>query len=176
MKTKKIYVVEIAELDKEENYIDSFTEVYDDENTAKNRVDKIVRKKEQGDDEIDSIGDLSGVYGNVIYFMNENICKVKMTETWLQSAPSWAYKIAAIIDAATTNGFSDDIDDIDMLSYKVYDPKTQEATIWEDRFDFIDTNANFCVRFIGGTGHGNPSCKITNLTEESIDRLYECVL
>lgn len=177
MKTKKIYIVEVAELVREDNYIDSFTEVYEDEETAKQRVDKIVRKKEQGEDEIDSIRVLSGVYGKVIYFTNDNICKVKMRETWLQSAPSWGDKLKAIVEAAKTDGFSDEINDIEILSYKEYDSEKQKEKIWEDRFDYIDTTTfPISIRFIGGTGYDNLSCSIGNLTEESINRLYECVL
>lgn len=82
---KKVWLVEIADLDREDNYLDSFTEVFDNEQSAKARVDEIVSMKENGEDEVDASEELAGVYGRVIYFMNDNICKVKVRETLIQS-------------------------------------------------------------------------------------------
>lgn len=81
-------------------------------------------------------------------------------------------KINKIIDAASTLNFSEDIEDIEMLSYT-----GENGRVCEDRFDCIDTTVIPCaVRFIGGTGYPNFSTPLTNLTDESLDTLCGCVL
>ena len=88
----------------------------------------------------------------------------------------WTDKLLAIIEAAEHHAFSDGIDDIDLLSYKKKNANGQKET-FEERFDYIDTTSiPISVHFICGTGHQNYSVPIMNLTNDSIDKLYECVL
>ena len=84
-------------------------------------------------------------------------------------------KIYAIEDAARFNKFTDEIDEIDMLSYTEQDESGEERIV-EDRFDYIDTTTiPISVHFICGTGHPNRNIPIGFLTEESINKLYACI-
>lgn len=88
---------------------------------------------------------------------------------------TWTEKLYAIVEAARKQNFTDEIDDIEMLSYTETDERGNVKT-WEDRFDYIDTTTiPITVRFIGGTGYKKVSCGIGNLTQESIDILYKCI-
>ena len=80
---KKVYVVTLTEYDAKENYLDCVTEVYDNEPQARQRVDELSAKaidlapKHGG---LDDGGELSGVYGYVTYYLNDDIVKVKCEE------------------------------------------------------------------------------------------------
>jgi hypothetical protein len=81
-------------------------------------------------------------------------------------------KINKIVEAALSLNFSENIEDIEMLSYT-----GENGRVYEDRFDCIDTTTIPCtVRFIGGTGYPNFSMALTSLTDESLDTLCGCVL
>lgn len=81
-----------------------------------------------------------------------------------------ADKINRIFDAAIHDKFSDNIDDIEMLSYTI-DGKT-----YEDRFDYIDTTVIPCsVCFISGTGFSDFLVPLSNLTDQSLDTLNACI-
>lgn len=83
-----------------------------------------------------------------------------------------AQKINQIIEAARTFNFSEAIDDIDILSYV-----GDDGDVYKDRFDFIDTTRIPCsIYFIGGTGYNSFSVPITDLTDESVNTLYQCVI
>ena len=79
--------------------------------------------------------------------------------------------IEKVVAAARGTNFTDDIDEIDMLSYTDTDGNT-----WEDRFDYIDmTMLPACVHFIGGTGHNGFIVPIDRLTTESLKELCDCI-
>ena len=79
--------------------------------------------------------------------------------------------INRIIDAALHNNFSDDIDDIEMLSY------TKDGQTYDDRFDYIDTTTiPISLHFIGGTGFSNFCVPLSNLTDQSLDILNACII
>ena len=81
-----------------------------------------------------------------------------------------ADKINRIFDAAIHDKFSDDIDDIEMLSY------TKDGKTYEDRFDYIDTTVIPCsVCFIGGTGYTDFLVPLSNLTDQSLHTLNACI-
>lgn len=81
-------------------------------------------------------------------------------------------KINQIIEAARTLNFSEAIDDIDILSYV-----GDNGVVYKDRFDYIDTTRIPCsIHFIGGTGYNNFSVPITDLTDDSVNTLYRCVI
>lgn len=87
--------------------------------------------------------------------------------------PNWN-KINTIIENARKNTFTEKIGEIDMLSYveKCEDGKEE---IWEDVFDYVDTNSKpVSVHFICGTGVNNYSVPLEQLTSASINKLYEC--
>jgi len=89
---------------------------------------------------------------------------------------SWNDKLESITEAAHNQTFSDEIEDIDLLSYIKKNDKGEDET-FEDRFDYIDTTTiPVSVHFICGSGHNNYSVPIGWLTIESIDKLYECVM
>ena len=79
-KDKKVYVVSVCEYNHQDNYMDCYTEVYDNEVQAKQRVAALAKGKENCEDEIDSSDELIGGYGYVFYMKNDNIVKIKMTE------------------------------------------------------------------------------------------------
>ena len=80
-------------------------------------------------------------------------------------------KINKIVEAARNLNFSENIEDIELLSYT-----GENGRVYEDRFDCIDTTTIPCtVRFIGGTGHPNFSVPITKLTDKSLDNICHCV-
>lgn len=84
-------------------------------------------------------------------------------------------KLNAIIEAAKNQTFADEINDIDTLSYTKMNDKGEKEII-EERFDHIDTTTNpISVHFICGTGYVNYSVPIERLTDESINKLYECI-
>lgn len=78
-------------------------------------------------------------------------------------------KINKVIDAALNLNFSENINDIEMLSYT-----GENGRVYEDRFDCIDTAST--IYFIGSTGYPNFSMPLTSLTDESLDTLCGCVL
>ncbi len=81
-------------------------------------------------------------------------------------------KINQIIEAARTLNFSEAIDDIDILSYV-----GDNGVVYKDRFNYIDTTRiPYSIHFIGGTGHNNFSVPITDLTDDSVNTLYRCVI
>ena len=80
-------------------------------------------------------------------------------------------KINRIIDAALYNNFSDDIDDIEMLSY------TKDGQTYNDRFDYINTTIfPISIHFIGGTGSSNFCVPLSHLTDQSLDILNACII
>ena len=89
--------------------------------------------------------------------------------------PDWSDKLNAIIKAAKNHQFTDEIDEIDMLSYRATD-ENGEDRIYTDRFDYIDTTTlPVMVHFICGTGYIDQNISIYNLTDESINNLYNCI-
>ena len=81
----------------------------------------------------------------------------------------------AVMDAARNHQFTNEIDEIDMLSYTERDENGEEHT-FEDRFDYIDTTTMpITVHFICGTGYPDRNIPIGCLTDESIDKLYACI-
>jgi hypothetical protein len=90
--------------------------------------------------------------------------------------PDWSDKLNAIIQAAKNHQFTDEIDEIDMLSYTEPNMEKQKDDVFEDRFDYIDTATfPFSVHFICGTGHPDRNIALGRLTEESINKLYACI-
>ena len=84
-------------------------------------------------------------------------------------------KIIAIVEAARSQRFTDEIEEIEMLSYTEEDKRGNVKKL-ENRFDYIDTTTiPVTIRFIGGTGFENVSCSINHLTKESVGLLYNCV-
>ena len=84
-------------------------------------------------------------------------------------------KIIAIVEAARSQCFTDEIEEIEMLSYTEEDKRGNIKTR-EDRFDYIDTTTiPVAIRFVGGTGFENVSCSINQLIKESVDLLYNCI-
>lgn len=76
-----------------------------------------------------------------------------------------------IVDAVIDRKFSDEIDNIELLSYT-----DEKGQVFSDRFDHIDTTTlPMTVRFIGGTGHEDFSVPLDRLTEESLDELVACI-
>lgn len=85
---------------------------------------------------------------------------------------SKADKINRIIDAAIHDKFSDDIDDLETLSYTLEDGKT-----YTDRFNYIDTTVIPCSAcFIGGTNYTEFAVPLSNLTDQSLNDLYDCIV
>ena len=83
METKKLYVVTITEYQASDNYLDSYTELYADEEQAKARVDEFSTKAIDAAPEHDGLddgGELVGEHGYVTYFKNGDIAKVKYAE------------------------------------------------------------------------------------------------
>ncbi len=84
-------------------------------------------------------------------------------------------KIIAIVEAARSQRFTDEKEEIEMLSY-TEENKRGNIKTREDRFDYIDTTTiPVTICFIGGTGFENVSCSINQLTKESVDLLYNCI-
>ena len=80
-------------------------------------------------------------------------------------------KLQAILEAVRKQNFSEAIEDIDVLEYTDNDGKK-----WTDRFDYIDTTTVPCtICFIGNEDNGKLRFPISNLTQKSIDKLYECI-
>lgn len=80
---KKVWVVSIVEYKADENYLDSYTELYADEEQAKARVDEYSTKAIDAAPEHDGLddgGELVGEQGYVTYFKNGDIAKVKYME------------------------------------------------------------------------------------------------
>lgn len=76
-----------------------------------------------------------------------------------------------IIDAALNDKFSDSIDDLETLSYTLEDGKT-----YTDRFNYIDTTVIPCSAcFIGGTDYAEFAVPLSNLTDQSLNDLYDCI-
>lgn len=76
-----------------------------------------------------------------------------------------------IVDAAIYHKFSDEIDNIELLSYT-----DENGQTFSDRFDHINTTTlPMTVRFIGGTGHKDFSVTLDRLTEKSMDELIACI-
>ena len=84
---KKVWVVSIVEYKADENYLDSYTELYADEQQAKARVDEYSTKAIDAAPEHDGLddgGELVGEHGYVTYFKNGDIAKVKYAEKELK--------------------------------------------------------------------------------------------
>lgn len=84
---KKVWVVSIVEYKADENYLDSYTELYADEQQAKARVDEYSTKTIDAAPEHDGLddgGELVGEQGYVTYFKNGDIAKVKYMEKELK--------------------------------------------------------------------------------------------
>lgn len=83
MVERKVWVVSIVEYKADENHLDSYTELYADEQQAKARVDEYSTKAIDAAPEHDGLddgGELVGEHGYVTYFKNGDIAKVKCTE------------------------------------------------------------------------------------------------
>ena len=79
----KVYVVTITELERNTNFIDTYTDVFADETKAKAKVDEYYNqalKVAPDHDGVDDAAQLVGVYGYVIYLNNGDIAKVKYVE------------------------------------------------------------------------------------------------
>jgi len=108
-------------------------------------------------------------------FENEDRMQVSVKKESDVRPATWTGKLNAIIEAARNDGFAEEIEDIDLLSYSKTNDKGEKET-FEERFDYIDTTTiPISVHFICGTGYENYSVPIGWLTDESIDELYECV-
>jgi len=84
---QKVWVVSIVEYKADENYLDSYTELYADEQQAKARVDEYSTKAIDAAPEHDGLddgGELVGEQGYVTYFKNGDIAKVKYMEKELK--------------------------------------------------------------------------------------------
>ena len=176
---KMFYVVTITEYEAKDNYVDCVTELFESEEMAKQRVDDFHSKaidqamKHGG---LDDGGELSGVYGYVIYYLNGDIVKVKYEEQAAKGKPTWSDKLNAIVKAVKEDRMSDKYTEIDLLSYEKLGEDGKKR-VCEERFDYIDvTSVPYQVWFICGTGYENYSVGIGELTEESINRLYRCIL
>jgi hypothetical protein len=80
---KKVWVVSIVEYKADDNYLDSYTELYANEEQAKARVDEYSTKAIDAAPEHDGLddgGELVGEQGYVTYFKNGDIAKVKYAE------------------------------------------------------------------------------------------------
>lgn len=80
---KKVWVVSIVEYKADENYLDSYTRLYTDEQQAKARVYEYSAKAIDSAPEHDGLDDsteLVGERGSVAYFKNGDIAKVKYME------------------------------------------------------------------------------------------------
>lgn len=105
----------------------------------------------------------------------DNPDQVSVKKEYIVRSVTWTDKLNAIIEAARNDGFAEEIEDIDLLSYSKTNDKGEKET-FEERFDYIDTTTiPVSVHFICGTGYENYSVPIGWLTDESIDELYECV-
>lgn len=83
--------------------------------------------------------------------------------------------IAAIIDADKSLDFSDKLSEIYTLEY-YYKDEDGEVSTFEDVFDCIDTSGDTAsVWFICGTGHDDINVPLADLTDISIERLYNCI-
>lgn len=106
-------------------------------------------------------------YGSVEVSGDHYTADVKIVN--IEKTP--AEKLYAIMEAARTCNFKDEIEDIDILEYQ-----DKDGEIHEDRFDYIDTTTiPMTVKFIGGTGHGNISVPLRSLATKSIDMLYNMI-
>ncbi len=121
-----------------------------------------------------AIGHASNIAGEDFYWGETEEVIHDIHKHIVQSA-TLTNKVNAIIEAARYDGFTEEIEDIDLLSYVKTNDKGEKET-FEERFDYIDaTTIPMSVHFICGTGHENYSVPIGWLTDESIDKLYECV-
>ena len=80
---RKVWVVSIVEYKANENYLNSYTELYADEQQAKARVNEYSTKAIEAAPEHDGLddgGELVGEQGYVTYFKNGDIAKVKYME------------------------------------------------------------------------------------------------
>lgn len=79
-------------------------------------------------------------------------------------------KIEAIIEAEKQQKFTDEINDVETLTY------TDGIDTYTDIFNYIDVTGPLClIYFIAGTGYKTFSIPIWNLNDKSVNELYNCI-
>lgn len=83
--------------------------------------------------------------------------------------------ILEIKEAAKTQSFSSQLDEVETLTY-FYPDESGEISEWEDRFDYIDLKG--MIWFICGTGSDEAAISISpeDLTDMSVEKIYSYIL
>jgi len=83
-------------------------------------------------------------------------------------------RINRITMAALQHGFGERLNDIDVLKY--IQVENGKKFIYEDRFDYVDPATTPCtVCFIAGTGFEDVRVPLSQLTDNSIRKLFDCI-
>lgn len=105
----------------------------------------------------------------------DNPESVNQRKIYVVKTICWREKLESIIEAAYNQTFSNEIEKINLLSFSKKNDKG-EIEVIEEQFDYIHTNMTpVSVHFLYDNGKKGHFIPIKQLTEESIDKLYECV-